>query len=268
MRDMSETTDTPIYTYAEGRWVPDAVTTSMHGTQSGSPVVGAMGTAMIHGVPELNDRVCVSFNSYLLRPVPVAPIEIVVTPKHMGTRLAMVEAEVVVEGRVFAKADAVFMTESSVPEVGPDDVTENPPVTGEPVQRPAPETRASGMQFNSVMERRADRTRGIYWTRLTREFADPFPGFAWAGVLADWAPSFPIMEAKFEGPPPYRLPNVDLCMSFVRAPQGEWLGLKPVPQWYRNGVGLTDTVMYDEVGYLGRVTEAMAFWIAGGAQNG
>lgn len=52
-------------------------------------------------------------------------------------------------------------------------------------------------------------------------------------------------------------PNVDLNISLLRMPQGEWLGLDTRQQFGSDGVGLTSSVLHDELGPFGRSEQTL-----------
>lgn len=51
-----------------------------------------------------------------------------------------------------------------------------------------------------------------------------------------------------QSPFSHMFPNVDLQIHLYRLPQGQWLGLNTRQQYGENGVGLTTSILYDEVG--------------------
>lgn len=52
-------------------------------------------------------------------------------------------------------------------------------------------------------------------------------------------------------------PNVDLTAHFFRVPQGEWLGCDTSVSFGPTGVGLTTSVLHDEVGPFGTLNQAL-----------
>lgn len=53
-------------------------------------------------------------------------------------------------------------------------------------------------------------------------------------------------------PPEFAFPNLDLQIHFYRLPQGKWLGIEAVQQHGSHGIGLTSSVLHDELGPFGR----------------
>lgn len=62
-------------------------------------------------------------------------------------------------------------------------------------------------------------------------------------------PRSPIGEVAF--------PNLDLTVSYTRRPVGEWQGYDTSVTFGANGVGLTHTVLHDERGPLGALTQSL-----------
>lgn len=52
-------------------------------------------------------------------------------------------------------------------------------------------------------------------------------------------------------------PNVDLTASVIREPQGEWIGLDTSVSFGPDGIGLTESVLSDEVGPLGTSSQTL-----------
>jgi hypothetical protein len=55
----------------------------------------------------------------------------------------------------------------------------------------------------------------------------------------------------------YLFINTELTVHLVREPAGEWVHLDAVTHVGPNGVGLSETVLYDETGRLGRAAQAL-----------
>jgi hypothetical protein len=55
----------------------------------------------------------------------------------------------------------------------------------------------------------------------------------------------------------YLFINADLTISFNRRPQGEWVALDARTLLYPGGIGWSESVLHDELGPLGRATQAL-----------
>jgi hypothetical protein len=58
---------------------------------------------------------------------------------------------------------------------------------------------------------------------------------------------------------PYRYAflNTDLTVVLHRIPVGEWLGSQVVSRWEPNGIGMSDALLFDEAGAVGRATQSL-----------
>jgi hypothetical protein len=55
----------------------------------------------------------------------------------------------------------------------------------------------------------------------------------------------------------YLFINTDLSVHLKRLPDGEWVGLDAVTYPEPHGIGLSDTVLWDERGRLGRGAQTL-----------
>ena len=51
--------------------------------------------------------------------------------------------------------------------------------------------------------------------------------------------------------------NADLSVALRRLPEGEWVGLDAISYAEPDGIGLSDTALYDEHGLVGRATQSL-----------
>jgi hypothetical protein len=55
----------------------------------------------------------------------------------------------------------------------------------------------------------------------------------------------------------YLFINPDLTLYIDRAPTGEWIGLESKTWIAKDGVGTAESVLYDELGRVGRATQSL-----------
>ncbi len=55
----------------------------------------------------------------------------------------------------------------------------------------------------------------------------------------------------------WMFPNLDLQIYMYRMPQGKWLGLKVCQQYGADGIGLTSSILHDEIGPFGRSEQVL-----------
>ena len=51
--------------------------------------------------------------------------------------------------------------------------------------------------------------------------------------------------------------NTDLTIVLHRPPIGEWLGMDSVSRWESNGIGMSDSLLFDDVGPVGRALQSL-----------
>jgi len=51
--------------------------------------------------------------------------------------------------------------------------------------------------------------------------------------------------------------NTDLTVVIHRPPEGEWFGIDAVGRWEPNGIGVSDGVLFDQVGAVGKATQTL-----------
>lgn len=74
----------------------------------------------------------------------------------------------------------------------------------------------------------------------------------WVGLL-DTANGIAVRES----PETWLFPNVDLTLHLHRLPVGPWLGLDIRAAFGAGGVGLTDSVVHDQAGPVGRLAQVL-----------
>lgn len=61
-----------------------------------------------------------------------------------------------------------------------------------------------------------------------------------------------IVPRQLGGNFEWAFPNLDLQIHLYRQPQGQWLGLQTTQQYGEDGIGLTSSILHDEIGPFGR----------------
>ncbi len=51
--------------------------------------------------------------------------------------------------------------------------------------------------------------------------------------------------------------NTDLTILLHRSPVGEWLGMDSVSRWEPNGIGMSDSLLFDDAGPVGRALQSL-----------
>lgn len=183
-------------------------------------------------------------------------IAIEVRTTRPGRTIELVEATAHIAGRAAVTARAWFLDAGDTSAVA----------GGAPDPLPAPDALASWPM--------AENWGGGYVASLdVRPVHPPQPGrtTAWlrsdialvAGeTVGDTAAFLALVDtangiAVREKPDDWLFPNVDLTVHLHRAPRGPWVGLDTRVVFGPTGVGLTDSVLHDESGPIGRAEQIL-----------
>jgi hypothetical protein len=194
----------------------------------------------------------------LVRPVPIAPLQIRAEVVRPGRRAQLLEASLWTdEGVEVVRARALQVLAADAPAT-PAEPPPAGPETGvpddfEPSYRPmfAPDT----MEIRLVAG--GFRTRGpaTAWFRMrvplvSGEKATPLQRLAAAGDFGNGISS-PLNWDE------YLFINPDLTLYIERVPDGDWIGLDARTTIAEGGVGVSESVLYDSAGRVGRATQAL-----------
>lgn len=191
----------------------------------------------------------------LLRPVPIARVEIDWTVRREGRRIQVVDLSLRADGREVARAAALRIR---VGDLGTVVLPEEqaPPGPGEVPVRPtsAPQASASDPEASGAME--------CVCADPDRMFQDPTWVRLRVPVVAGWSTS-PVARMAYVadcasgfGQPrgaPLTGINADLTLSVVRYARGEWLCLSGTGWTGREGIGVAQTVLSDHAGVVASV---------------
>jgi hypothetical protein len=81
----------------------------------------------------------------------------------------------------------------------------------------------------------------------------PTSPFVRLAAIADMA----SMAAQYLKPEAWTTINADLTVSAFRDPVGDWIGLRGLHKNNGDGIGLSDAVLYDLGGRVGRATASI-----------
>jgi hypothetical protein len=213
-------------------------------------------------VPMHMSRITVS----LMRPVPIADLEVTTRVVRAGRRVAVVEADLVTDGSddSVATAQAQLIRTEEVPL---DDLPRREfSVPGAPTDHPEAQDSSrwadgsiTRFHRNAVEKRSVDGS----WERLG-------PGQAWFRMTADLVegePHEPTSEfiaiadmanglsSVLDGAE-WVWVNPDLTVAFSRPPTGEWMGMEAAADPQTHGVGLVHATAFDEDGTFGHVLQS------------
>jgi hypothetical protein len=198
----------------------------------------------------------------LLRPVPIADIEVRVQEDYVGRNTGHFSAVALADGKELIRATALFQREADValPEILPGHplpLAPQPPADSKPERMPFPhdllgypdliETRlAAGRMFGGP---------SAVWFRFRHPLVaghTPSP-YERVAVAADSGNGISAVLDISD----YLFVNSDLTINLLRRPVGEWICLEARTQLSALGGGLAESALYDEVGLIGRATQSL-----------
>jgi len=228
--------------------------------QHAGPPSGLIGRAL-EGFQPRDDARIVRVTIEILRPVPIAEVEIEVAASRPGKRVELLEAVMTSGGDAVLKARAWRLRTAALDLDGLD----QPPQEA----LSGPETGRWEPFFPGVAE--VGYHTHMDWRFLRGSFREPGPATAWlrmtVPLLPGEAPS-PLARVLVAAdsangvscaldPREYLFVNTDLNVFLHRAPEGEWIGMDSRAILDPSGVGLTETVLHDRSGPVGRSLQTL-----------
>lgn len=190
----------------------------------------------------------------ILSAAPFAPLTARTEVLREGRRMQHVQAELLAEGRVVARATALRVREAETPPVLP------------PNPYPAPEDVESRpfMDWNSFgtsLEARplqgglGEIGPGALWVRFGHEHVEgvPLTPLVRVGMLADFGSGVSSMLSVKQ----WTFANLDISLHMTRLPVGEWLLIDAETISAGNGLALVSTVMADRLGPFARTHQSL-----------
>ncbi|HTP19828.1 MAG TPA: thioesterase family protein [Solirubrobacteraceae bacterium] len=234
---------------ASGPWNPN----SLHG--------GAPAALIVRAFERLPARagLCLArVTCEFLRPVPVGPLEVRADVARPGRRVELLEGSIAAEGVEVVRARALRIMAADAGRSHSDEIAPPPgPAQGHAgelpgLHRPRFATDAIEIRFIAGGFGGGPATA---WFRLTRplvgdESPSPLQRLA---AASDFGAGLSATLPRSD----YLFINVDLTAYIEREPVGEWICLDSRTRIATDGIGLTESVLYDERGRVGRATQAL-----------
>lgn len=227
--------------------------------QHAGPPSGLLGRAFESFEPREDARV-VKVVVDILRPVPIADLDIDVRFARPGKRIELLEGVARSGGEEVLKARAWRMRTASTP---------IPEVSSEIAPLPGPETG----RWEPFFEIAADVGYHTHmdWRFVRGGFREMGPATAWLKMKVPLvegetpSPLVRVLVAADSGngvsgsldPARYLFVNTDLNVFVHRPPEGEWIGMDSRALVDKSGVGLTETVLHDRKGPVGRALQTL-----------
>jgi hypothetical protein len=196
----------------------------------------------------------------ILRPVPIAPLRLEAEVVRPGRSVEMFEAALSDEEGAVVRARG-WRLRRKVVELDPEPEAAEPP-PGPEQGRPGPFVETGhDLGYHTAMD----------YLFISGSFVEPGPATVWMRMRRplvageEPTPLQRVMVAADSGNGisavldgrRFLFINVDLSVHLGRMPEGEWICLNAVTHPEPNGVGLTETVLLDERGPIGRATQTL-----------
>ncbi len=198
----------------------------------------------------------------LLRPVPIADIEVRVQEDYVGRNAGHFSAVALAAGKELIRATALFQREGEVSL--PDGLPGHPLPLAPNVPQVSPVQRfpfARGeMGYPDLMETRIAKGRmfagpSAVWFRMSHPLVhghvpSPYQRVAVAADSGNGISAILDMATHV-------FVNSDLTVNLLRRPVGEWVCLDAGTYLSSHGGGLVESALYDEQGLIGRATQSL-----------
>lgn len=199
----------------------------------------------------------------LLRPLPIAELEIDVATDYSGRNAAHFSARLWGGGKELARFTALAQRENEL--ALPDELDGHPlPQAPESPDQSAAQRMPFGSGqagYGDLVETRV--ARGTYfrsrcaaWFRLQRPLVEgeDASGYQRVAVAADSGNGISaVLDFKR-----YTFVNSDLTINLLRRPLGEWICVDARTLLAPNGCGLAESQLFDETGLIGRATQSLS----------
>lgn len=196
----------------------------------------------------------------LLRPIPVAPLEIKIDVQREGRKIQVCNVTLLHEGVACVRATVlkVRQAEMQFPEA----------ISDEPVTLPGPE---QGLESKIRFTSYEQFAGGVTLRSVRGAFGELGPGALWFRAhrqIIAGEPITPLMRAAMTGDfcngvssvldfNEWTFINADLTISLARMPVGEWILLDAQTWLGDHGAGLAFAKLGDERGYFGRAIQSL-----------
>lgn len=254
-------TSDPLYARDGATWQPSALTRGPwdpHAQHGGAPA--ALVAGALEAMDESRGMAIVRLGYEFLAPVPLAPLTLERRVLRAGRRVVRLGASLLAGGREVCRVEALC-------------VRRLPAAAGlaTPVEPPPP---PGTQQLGSPNgERRTTTFAGdaMEIVAVNGSYSEPGPATAWFRLrvpVAAGEETTPVQRvvaaADFANGissvldwGTHAFLNADLVVHLEREPEGEWVGVDAVTRVGPAGAGLSESVLYDSGGRIGRGVQAL-----------
>jgi hypothetical protein len=239
--------------HARGPWDPRA----LHG---GAPA--ALIAAAFERMEPGSELPIARLGFEFLRPIPFAPLELSTSVVRAGKRVQELAAELRAGDQPICRASALRV-QAVPPDLPPDTLPARAamqaPEHGRPVAfalnpESGPGFATTGMEMRWFGDPWA-LGPGLVWMRLRHPLlpGEPLSALARLAATADFGNGVSA-ALPFDK---YLFINADLTIHLQRLPQGEWIGMDADTLLHPGGSGLSESVLHDESGPVGRAFQTL-----------
>jgi hypothetical protein len=216
---------------------------------------------LVHAVERDRDRrrddaLQVARLSYdILGTVPVAQVDVAVQVTRPGRTIELVEAVLSHGGRPVVVLRAWLLQGHDTHALAGTPLPRIPPPADLPTWDAGAVWPGGFIRSAEVRREQDEPGRARFWVRTDVPLVggEPVSDLARLCGLLDIANGMTVRADPRE----VAFPNVDLTAHFFRAPRGEWLGSDTSVSFGPTGLGLTSSVLHDELGPFGTLAQAL-----------
>ena len=215
--------------------------------------INALVAHVVEQTPCLVPMVTARLVTDILKPARMAPVTARVDIQREGTRLQLLQVELMQENVTVVRASALRVRIGESPQtpapIHPVAPTGLPPLNrnGSPLAAIS-ETR---LEYGGVHEIGP----GLVWSRISGDIVPgvPISPFVHTAMAADFGSGTSSYVSWRE----WSYPNVDISLHLARMPRGEWIRVQATTESAGNGIAVVDTRLADEEGEFGHAHQTL-----------
>jgi hypothetical protein len=249
----------PVFEAVDGRFVASEMARGPwdpNGQHGGAPA--ALIVRAFEGLPAPDGLSLARVTYEFVRPAPIGPVEVRAEIVRPGKRVQLLEASMLADGVEVVKARGLRVQRAQASDAGVDGgAAPAGPDAGRPLDlkvpfRPMFATDAVEIRFVAGAWGQGPCAA---WFRLRRplvsgETPSSLQHLAAAGDFGNGISAALSWDE-------YLFINPDLTLYIEREPVGEWICLESETRISADGIGLAESVLYDQRGRVGRATQAL-----------
>jgi hypothetical protein len=249
--------DETVFAVAGDVWTPVPYAGGFNGPGMHGGAVGAMLTGACERHAAERDENTVRpllplmTSVLLLRPVPLGPIEVRVETLRSGSRGLFLRAEAWAEDKLQVTAQVAFARSVTTPGMPEPEFLPMDPAGGNPGVLASP----GEPWLGDLVEMRLTADK-LCWIRYDRPLFEGETPLALAASVADWSSGMWRPDG-WRAPKAKWFPNVELGVRVARPPSGPWIGFRNRQHWRQNGLGTTETELFDRHGAFGGASQSL-----------